>query len=91
MNDSKDHKAAAEPPLDCRVMRGDRLEPIPLWNKTERPENHLVTPTEILDVMTGQSCESGIMLRVATKNGRERWLDSGWFVAHNAIELTGDA
>ena len=21
MNDSKDHKAAAEPPLDCRVMR----------------------------------------------------------------------
>jgi hypothetical protein len=22
MNDSKDHKAAAEPPLDCRVMRG---------------------------------------------------------------------
>lgn len=22
MNDSKDHKAVAEPPLDCRVMRG---------------------------------------------------------------------
>ncbi len=22
MNDSKDHKAAAEPPIDCRVIRG---------------------------------------------------------------------
>jgi hypothetical protein len=30
MNDSKDHKAAAEPPLDCRVMRSD-------WQSIDNP------------------------------------------------------
>lgn len=43
MNDSKDHKAAAEPPLDCRVS----LLPCPFCGKDHALE--VITGQELMD------------------------------------------
>ena len=76
-------KHASSAPVERLVRCGDLLNPIPLWNRTERTEHQLPIPTKVLDVRLKQNCESGVLLKVATKNGSERWLDSNWFVTPN--------
>lgn len=66
------------------IKRGDLLEPINLWNRTERVRK-LANPTEALDVRYDQrGCQTGIMVNVRFVNGGETWLDSAWFIPQNA-------
>ncbi len=57
---------------------GDFLKPIPLWNSSSRPANHLPDAVRIEAVRIGTS-ETGIEYQVKI-DGREAWLDSGWFL-----------
>lgn len=62
-----------------RVKVGDRLQPKPLWNRTERPGGHLSAWAEVLAI-TEARCQSGVMFTVKTKSGQQRTLDAGWFL-----------
>lgn len=64
------------------VEIGDKLMPIPLWNKTERRPNQLHMPTEILDIVTGK-CQSGFLFLVRKINTSLEWLDAEWFEPPN--------
>ena len=60
------------------VKAGDALSPDPFWNKTERKQNHLPPATKVIDVQSATS-QTGMLFKVATMSGEERWLDAGWF------------
>lgn len=60
------------------VQVGDMLVPNRLCNDTERGPNHLAVPTKVLGRITAQS-QSGVLFRVRTINGQDRWLDAAWF------------
>lgn len=65
------------------VKAGDKLRPIPDWNRTERGGNQLPDPVEILRAMEATS-QSGVLFTVRTKDGTERNLDAAWFIKPNA-------
>lgn len=46
------------------------------WDGTVSPASRLGI-REVMEVITGQQCESGVMVKLA---GRERPLDQGWLV-----------
>ena len=46
------------------------------WDGTVSPGSRLGI-REVMEVITGQQCESGVMVKLA---GRERSLDQGWLV-----------
>lgn len=64
------------------VKAGDMLNPIPLWNSTEREPNCLPDPVEVLDVIESRS-QSGVLFKVRTKGGYVRNLDAAWFKRPN--------
>lgn len=64
------------------VAVGQKLNPLPLWNRTERSENCLMVPTKILGKKHAAS-QTGIMYKVLTKGGSLQWLDAGWFELPN--------
>lgn len=64
------------------VTVGQKLNPLPLWNRTERGENCLTVPTEIIGKKHATS-QTGIMFKVLTKGGSVQWLDAGWFELPN--------
>ena len=70
-----------------KVKRGDMLDPIGLWNASERSRK-LAYPTEVLDVRHERGCQTGVLLKVRFLSGAEAYLDAGWFNAPNA-EVTG--
>lgn len=62
-----------------RMIVGALVTPKSLWNRTERQDRHLNSPTEVLDIKLERGCQSGVMLKVKTVGGQEVWLDSHWF------------
>ena len=66
------------------VKRGDMLDPIGLWNASERARK-LAYPTEVLDVRHERGCQTGVLLKVRFLSGAEAYLDAGWFNAPNAL------
>lgn len=64
------------------IKTGDKLDPIGLWNASERVRK-LLYPTEVLDVRHEGGCQTGVMLKVRFTNGAEGYLDAGWFNAPN--------
>ena len=65
-------------PWFCNVTVGQKLNPQPLWNQTERWQNRLEVPTEILGIEKATS-QSSIAFKVKTRGGSDQWLDAGWF------------
>ena len=61
---------------------GDLLS-VARWDQSERPPNKLGDPVEVLDVQTGQRCESGVMVTFRAKNGAVRCFDQNWFTSYN--------
>lgn len=55
-----------------------RLHPLPLWNQTERPSNHLPDVCVVLDEKKAVS-QTGTLYLVEKVNGERVWLDAGWF------------
>lgn len=68
------------------VRPGDMLDPLGLWNATERTRK-LAYPTVVIDVKRAQ-CETGVLLKVRDVTGAEHWLSAGWFNAPN-VQFTG--
>ena len=66
------------------VKRGDMLDPIGLWNASERARK-LAYPTEVLDVRHERGCQTGVLLKVRFLSGAEAYLDAGWFNAPNVL------
>ena len=61
------------------VQVGAKVMPIPLFNRTERPNNHLPTPSIVVSIERGVQSETGTMLTVKDKKGALRVLDAAWF------------
>lgn len=71
------------------VKSGDLLEPDPLWNQSERPQNHLPNPVRVEDVIPAVS-QSRVLFAVSTKNGTLRHLDAGWFLRQHLTQENDD-
>ncbi len=70
------------------VQPGDALRPAPAWNRTERPNQHLASPTKVLRVTPANS-QSGVLFTVKTLGGHERTLDAGWFLPPKSPQEKG--
>lgn len=67
------------PPWMFHVKAGDLLTPDGLWNRTERPRNHLPDRVQVLEVWQERNSQHGIMVRVHDVSGCSRRLSIGWF------------
>lgn len=67
-----------EQPWFKSVQVGQMLQPLPLYNQTEREPNRLATPTKVLGVESCV-CQSGVRFEVQTRSGGLVRLDAGWF------------
>ena len=65
-------------PFDIRA--GDYLVPDPLWNKTSRKPSQLPDLVKVLDVHCWRGCQTGVMFKVTTNDGKTRHLDAAWFI-----------
>lgn len=62
------------------IRAGDWVTPIKLWNRAERPTNQLPTPVLVLGVHLNEwASQTGVMLSVRTRGGKEIKLSSAWF------------
>lgn len=61
------------------IKAGDMVTPVPLWNRTERPRRQIESPTEVIDVLRDNHCQTGVMVTVRTKGGDLIALDAAWF------------
>jgi|APLak6261699311_1056244.scaffolds.fasta_scaffold00140_31 hypothetical protein len=79
MNEQMSKKTTTDAkPWFSKVIIGQKLNPLPLWNQTERWQNRLEVPTEILGIEHATS-QSGVSFKVKARGGAEQWLDAGWF------------
>jgi hypothetical protein len=67
------------------LKKGDIVKPDPLWNETSEPNLHLPDECVLLDIqkpINGDQvvCGTGILFKVALKNGCEVHMDSAWFI-----------
>jgi len=57
---------------------GDRVRPLPLWNRTER--HRKIAPAVVIEAIDREPyCQTGVMLTVSTTAGGSAKLDAGWF------------
>jgi hypothetical protein len=66
------------------IEPGDKVLIKPLWNRTSRSHDQIEKVSYVIDTMRAVS-QTGLLVKVRTKNGGETWLDSGWF--ENQSEL----
>jgi len=64
------------------VKPGDKLNLIPLWNRTER-YRRVTNPVEVIDVREKDMSQSGILFEIIADNGESVWLDAAWFELPN--------
>jgi len=61
------------------VKVGDRLRMNPLWNNTTRFP-HFDEYVKVRRIATGQISQTSVLFMVKDENGRDHWLDAGWFM-----------
>ena len=66
------------------IKAGDMLDPIDIWNSTERFRK-LTCPTEVIEVHHERGCQTGVLIKVKFTSGAEAYLDAAWFNAPTAI------
>ena len=71
------------------VRVGYLLEPDPMWNRSERPPNHLPNPVKVEGIAQDVS-QSRVQFAVRTKDGNLRELDAGWFLRQHLTQENDD-
>ena len=62
------------------ISAGDQVWIAPLWNRTSRPNDWVAPGAEVLKVITdGGHSQTGVLLRVTSREGGLLDLDAGWF------------
>lgn len=72
----------APAPWVFEVRPGDRLRLDPGWTETSGPSNKLPEVVEVVEVIRGRACQSGVefVLPHRDANGQEATLDAAWFL-----------
>lgn len=66
---------------DALYKPGDLLS-VAKWDRSERPQNKLGDPVEVIGVHQVANCESGWMVSFRTKGGAVRCFDQNWFTPY---------